>query len=452
MRDFDAIDIQNKIVGAWLGLAVGDAMGLAVKGLKPETVGQYFGAMNGYKDTIPFIGKGIRHYKMPGLYGGVTQRALAVCDCLLTNKGLRRQDLDTFVREMAQGGPEFYLGVFRNTDAAFRAVMESPAEEVEFLSARGAMAWNYNYGAMGVPIALFHREANAAMLRQCVDACSTLSLHPVEAAATAVTGFLVLAFMQMPAAEEGASPPGADLIRATAQFCQRVERDFAERYPQGWGECDTRRAQALSHTLAGLAEQFSATASLPELQAWICRNASGYMEAPVNHAAQGYALTLLPLALCVVLRASADFAAVLTLALNLGREADKLGAAVGAFAGARYGIDRIPKEWISGLVNAKELRLRGDALFARRLPKNAKLLVEMESGLTRKEYELLKKYGVPEPKKRDVKNFRTGDADESDEGESAPDPSTLRKEDPRKWREYQKEKGKTKRDRRRNLL
>ena len=35
--------IQDKIQGCWFGMAVGDAMGMAVKGLKPETVKQCFG-------------------------------------------------------------------------------------------------------------------------------------------------------------------------------------------------------------------------------------------------------------------------------------------------------------------------------------------------------------------------------------------------------------------------
>ena len=81
--------LKEKIVGSWYGMAVGDAMGLAIKGLKAATVRQMFGTMDGFKDVRPFLGKGIKRFKMPGLYGAQTQSALAAGDCLLKNKKKR---------------------------------------------------------------------------------------------------------------------------------------------------------------------------------------------------------------------------------------------------------------------------------------------------------------------------------------------------------------------------
>ena len=85
--------LNDKVTGSWIGMAVGDAMGLAVKGLKPETIKQCFGQVDGFKDVKPFIGKGIKDYRMPGLYGTLTQSALAVCDSLLKNKKLDTTDI-----------------------------------------------------------------------------------------------------------------------------------------------------------------------------------------------------------------------------------------------------------------------------------------------------------------------------------------------------------------------
>ena len=62
----EMIDLEDKILGSWFGMAVGDAMGQSVKGLKPETVKQYFKQVDGYKDVRPYIGKGIKQYRMPG--------------------------------------------------------------------------------------------------------------------------------------------------------------------------------------------------------------------------------------------------------------------------------------------------------------------------------------------------------------------------------------------------
>ncbi|SVC93111.1 uncharacterized protein METZ01_LOCUS345965, partial [marine metagenome] len=78
--------LKDKVIGSWYGMAVGDAMGLSAKSMKPETVRQLFGSMDGFKDVRPFIGKGIKRFKMQGLYGRQTQSALAIADGLLINK------------------------------------------------------------------------------------------------------------------------------------------------------------------------------------------------------------------------------------------------------------------------------------------------------------------------------------------------------------------------------
>ncbi|MBT7521014.1 MAG: hypothetical protein HN646_01945, partial [Nitrospina sp.] len=75
--------LKDKVVGSYYGMAVGNAMGMSVKSLKPETILQLFGPINEFKDVSSFIGKGIKHFKMRGLYGCQTQSALVIGDCLL---------------------------------------------------------------------------------------------------------------------------------------------------------------------------------------------------------------------------------------------------------------------------------------------------------------------------------------------------------------------------------
>ena len=76
----------EEVMGCFLGMAVGDAMGRAVKGLKPEAIRQIFGTIEDYKDVRNIIGKGTKNYRMQGLYGAPTQCALAACDGILKNK------------------------------------------------------------------------------------------------------------------------------------------------------------------------------------------------------------------------------------------------------------------------------------------------------------------------------------------------------------------------------
>lgn len=137
-----------------------------------------------------------------------------------------------------------------------------------------------------------------------------------------------------------------------------------------------------------------------------------------------------------------NFSQVLTRTLNLGREADKLGAWVGAMAGAWHGLQSIPQDWQSGLVNGKEIRLRGQGLERRRLPGKAKLLLEMELGLTQKEAEERRRFLPKETQKAPKKGASPEDLWEAE------DPMAQLREDPQKKRQFERDKSRKKRDRR----
>ena len=151
------------------------------------------------------------------------------------------------------------------------------------------------------------------------------------------------------------------------------------------------------------------------------------------------------MALVLVMKEEAGFASAVIRAVKMGREADKLGALVGALAGALYGYSAVPNAWQTELVNGREIRNRGEALALRRLPKGLKGLFEMESGLTNKEFEEARQY--VRPKQTKTKPLPAVDLLEEDFKDSGP-PS---REDVAARRRHQKEKTRQKRDRRRNL-
>jgi ADP-ribosylglycohydrolase len=62
-----------------------------------------------------------------------------------------------------------------------------------------------------------------------------------------------------------------------------------------------------------------------------------------SHSAAAEAI---PQALAIVRMANNDFRRGLFWAANFGRDADTIGAVVGALAGARHGIDVIPEPWV----------------------------------------------------------------------------------------------------------
>jgi hypothetical protein len=132
----------------------------------------------------------------------------------------------------------------------------------------------------------------------------------------------------------------------------------------------------------------------------------------------------------------------------MGKEADKIGALVGALAGAIYGWRKIPEPWRSGLVNFKEILIRGEGLFSGRFPKAAKDLYEMELGLTTKEFDVGRKYfsktpvNFLRPTPRPKLSWEDGDNKK---------PTIPEKSDALNWRKFEKDKSRAKKDRRKYL-
>ena len=61
-----------------------------------------------------------------------------------------------------------------------------------------------------------------------------------------------------------------------------------------------------------------------------------------------------------------SFEAALVRAVNLGDDADTVGAVTGQIAGARYGAGAIPERWLSALAKADDLSRLAERLIAKR--------------------------------------------------------------------------------------
>ena len=422
-----------------MGMAIGDALGQSVKGLKPETVKQYFKQVDNYHDVRPYIGKGIKQYRMAGLYGVQTQRALAVCDSLLKTKKPDGEDIARLLVTLGAHGPENYFGVFRRPEGCFYKSVQDLPNRPAPLWADQASAYAC-YFSMAVPLALYLHRPSKTLMQYCIEAALLLSRHPWEVVGTAVTGFITARLIN-----EQALPEGETLLREAAEFCGTAEAWYREHYPDRFTLAE-KNPEAMSRTLGDLADQF-AKGEPAGLPAWICENASSYTRTNIVHATQGHALTILPWALVRLLTAGSDFASGVAGTLNLGREADKLGALAGAWMGALNGFSGIPEGWKSGLVNCKEIKLRGEALARRKKGQVGKDLLDMELALTQKEAEERRKYRPKELQKADKKASVLEDLWLEEEGETLP----RLKEDPRRWREFERDKTRKKRDRRRLL-
>ena len=426
----------EEVMGCFLGMAVGDAMGRAVKGLKPEAIRQIFGTIEDYKDVRNIIGKGTRNYRMQGLYGAPTQCALAVCDGILKNKKKFIEETVNNFKNLSNGGPENYFGAFRSSEShLWKAVNllddRLLAEPTLLSSATGS------FTSLSVPLALFYKNWSKTLASQCFQLTMVFSSHPLEIVGSVLNGFLVTRFLSV----EGSTlvQKRKEILKEAVEVCIQAEMEYESSFKLFEDEWVVKSKNAFSHTLQGLINQIEKPEK--EVLQWIVENSNVYSNREIKYASQGCVLSLMLLALYWILNRENDFS--LSSILRQGRETEKLGSLVGAWTGALQGAQAIPENLKTGLVNGREIRLRGDALFHRRMKKNAKVLVDMEMALTNKETEEGKRY-LPKETRKVLKSINI-DSWEDDED------IVPTKENRAQWRKFQKEKTKAKRDRRKNL-
>jgi len=427
-------DTHKKLVGSWFGMAVGDAMGRPAKGLKPAAIRQIFGTMDSFKDVRPIIGKGIKGYRMQGLYGVPTQCALVVGDALLKNKKQFLSESVKNFQNLAKSGPEGFFGVYRNhSTCLWRAVdLLDNYKEGQVSDQNSSTSLFVN---LAIPLALFQGKWSKTLAKYCYDTCLLMSRNRFEVVGTVLTGFLLTRFLSLNPEEIST----IDILQEAEEVCLQAEADYQLQFPES-KDGGLKGVNALSGALNGLAKKINE----PELLQWLSEYSNSFTIQEIHHPSQGFVINLLPLALYSVLHPPQKyFAATLTHALSHGRETEILGALTGAWAGALYGFDNIPEAWKTGLVNAKEIRLRAESLSTRRIKKEQKDLLTMEAGLTSKEFEESKR----NPPKESKKNIQIKLQDLWDDDET-PVPS---KEDRAEWRKFQKDKTRSKRDRRKNI-
>jgi len=432
---------SDKILGCWYGLAVGEAMGAAARGCKAGAVSQLFGSMDDYKDVSSLVGKGVKWYRMKGLYGAISQCALVVCDQLLQTKKIELPLLiDRFV-ELSHAGPEEYFGCYRRPEGLMRYAISHFSEPQENLEIKIKPATG-SCLALAIPVTMFNAGNLKVIRKQTAEISKLFTNNALEITGALLVGFLTDYFVS---GRRPFSPTPSNwktLIGEAIQFCEQTETWLIEE--RFLISLQGNSAKALMGSLKCL--QDNVEKDLDKILESLCKAVSETTENPVSHSSQGRTEVLLPAALAFIAKSDNKFLSGLTAALNRGGEADKLGSLVGALAGAVYGYSSIPDSIKTGLVNFKEIKARGEALGARRQNPSLKNLFEMESSLTQKEYDQRQRYLQKEPKKksRSAKTPKGLDAENQDS-------SLPQKDNKGQWRKYQKDKTRSKRDRRRNL-
>lgn len=305
--------LPARFQGAFLGLAVGDALGMPAKFLSREQIVEYYGGeLHGFMAAHRGHASGAL---AAGSYTDETQLNQIVAESLIHCSRLDPANL-----------AERLVEWFHSEDC--RSPGSSVATACKHL-ASGA-PWNKSgvhtagcgASVRALPLALlYHRDEEA--LKENTRVASLITHNEPKAIAGAVAvSYLISRLLHMDAMHASA------LVRGAAHFIEAIDREMAAQ---------------IRWVLSLL--------SLP------CS------EALAEIGTSGYVIETVPAAIYCFLKTPTDFSTSVLTAANAGDDADSVACLTGAFSGAYNGIHAIPAEWLSQLEDREWLRNMADRLY-----------------------------------------------------------------------------------------
>ena len=275
---------KMRAVGAFIGLAIGDALGAPLEGFPPPPF------------TVTEMEGGGIHNTLPGQYTDDTLQASALAETLIRCERLDPEDFSRRLIRAYRASPEF----FGPTSRAVLDLIESGVGLKDAAKiAHDARGGSRSNGSVmrGIPIGILYSPAE---------------VREASLAASRVTHF-----------DPAAGEASAFVNRMVSGMC-RGEEALA----------------AFGHALAACRD--------PEL----CDLLRDYRAHPLEPSLDAVLCT--HCAVSVFMNASSFRDAVVT-AVNLGGDADTVGAIAGGLAGARWGVHAIPESWLHTLRDRGEL-------------------------------------------------------------------------------------------------
>ncbi|OGP61054.1 MAG: hypothetical protein A2V67_03665 [Deltaproteobacteria bacterium RBG_13_61_14] len=373
------IETRGRFRGAMLGLAVGDALGCPVEGLKAGHIQQLVGRISGYVDPMQIWKEKPWRWRMPGLYSDDTQQALFLADTLVRCHGFDPGFFARLLLRAAQAEAPGSLGAHRGVGPAFLAALKRlaigvPPEESGTLSAGMGPAMRV------APVGLYYADESDALLSAAVKQALVTHRDPRALALAAAVAFAVA---------QGASgawdrlPPGERiklLTEWTGEAEKAIEREFIGFIPV--------EAFDMFGRVRACVENFRYYREMERGQVWkqLVAEANRHFPAhQITEPGDPFALAGGMSALFVGVTAN-SFEDGLLEVIHLGKDTDTMGAIAGGILGARLGEEAIPPAWREGLKNSEQVALRGEGLLDRSFQGlRVEDPVEMEARLTEEE-------------------------------------------------------------------
>ncbi len=405
----------DRVMGSVLGLAVGDALGAPVEGAKHGSIKNAYKRIVDYVDAEEWVGREkIYKWRKPGVYTDDTQRALALLESVLRDKGLNPRSAAERLVALARGA-EFYFGVYRGANGEFRRTVTDLRQGRPWTDSGSESPGNGPASCIA-PVALFYRNNLDEMAEHVAEAAIISNRNPASVSAAIAVSYLIVKCVELGEIEENDK---AGIIDSAAGFCREKEQLVEDRFGRHFGIDHQKSLHCFSDTLKGLAWNYGA--GQPHVTEWIVENAALLSGVVITRPTHCHATASVVLAIYLAVKNSESFEAAVEAAVNEGGDADTVAAVVGAISGALHGADAIPDRWIKGLANRKQIKARAEMLAAGKwMPSKIEDLYEMEYGITRREHEerltKMKKFGVDFPEKKKSSNRFMEDTTENGSG------------------------------------
>jgi ADP-ribosyl-[dinitrogen reductase] hydrolase len=308
-RGEEFMNLESRFRGAFIGLAIGDAVGTTLEFCDPGT----------FQPIDDMIGGG--PFRLPvGAWTDDTSMALCLAESLITQKGFDPlHQLETYCRwwrtgHLSSTGTCFDIGL--TTRSALRRFEQSNQPYCGDTD-----PWSSGNGSIMrlAPVPMFFSNRPEEAIRYSAD--SSRTTHGSEECVDACRYF-------------GGLIVGAIHGRTKEEL---LDYRFS---PMG----DEWKSSPLSSRIGEIASGSFKRKEPPEIEG------------------SGYVVKSLEAALWAFHRTS-NFREGLLLAVNLGNDADTTGAVYGQIAGAFYGVDGIPPEWREKLARKEEMEGLIDGLW-----------------------------------------------------------------------------------------
>ena len=334
--------LLGRIQGCLLGLAVGDALGAPLQGMKAGRILQIYGRVDDYVEADQAWAKRPGRWTPRGLHASHTQLALALGDSLLAGDDPAEGFRTALLRLAGQGkGP---YGCLRALSPAIRAAIRALRDPGQ---SRPESMCDPAPAVFIVLLGIRHAAAEAGdLIAQAAAVVRTIT-SDMRAAAAAVA--VAEAVRRALRGEWDAGDCGPVAVRSLAAWTREAETRMAETDPAKQLAAASAARHAVSDTLgviAGLLREGNDDLARRSVAAEAARHEP---ESPLDDPQAPFAPANVAWALYLALRAR-QLDSAIAQALAGGRETSAIAALAGAVLGARLGLGAIPAAWRDGLL------------------------------------------------------------------------------------------------------